>query len=315
LSLKDLAGRTPTNWGRFGSRDEIGTLNFLTPMLVAKAANSVKYGELVTLGLEIGSAAGDPLFPMRTKTIHFMTVDEAMYRNGAAKELAGGLQYTDDAVVMALQGTTHIDALGHIMYAGKIYNGYPAETTNGGLKKDDVSRLAEKGLAGRGILLDVPAYKRKNRLRKGETITCEDLQNTASYQNLEIRKHDILLVRTGYLNTFFEKGAASYFTDRDEPGITYSPEMVRFFVDNEFVAYGADTVASEQTKSATLKGIRVPMHYCLLYQLGIPIMELLWLENLSVICKRLNKYDFFFVCSPLKFVGATGSPINPIAIV
>jgi kynurenine formamidase len=55
----------------------------------------------------------------------------------------------------------------------------------------------------------------------------------------------------------------------------------------------------------------LPGHLILLARLGIYIIENLQLEELA--SARHHRFSFF--CTPLKFVGATGSPVRPLAIV
>jgi kynurenine formamidase len=54
----------------------------------------------------------------------------------------------------------------------------------------------------------------------------------------------------------------------------------------------------------------LPGHLILLARNGVYIIENLQLEELAV----AGQYRFFFFCTPLKFVGATGSPVRPLAI-
>jgi kynurenine formamidase len=313
VPLEKILETAPKNWGRWGSDDEIGTLNFLTPKEILSAIKCVRQGKVFSLGLLIGRKGGDLVFPGRTSTIHLMTQDEGTYKSGKLSPLPGGLKYADDAVFMYLQGTTQCDAIGHAWYGDKIYNGYSAETTIGGLSKASIVPIAEKGIVGRGVLLDIPRYKGVKHLNKGEMVTLDDLLGAAKKQGVEIRKHDILLVRTGYISVFYEEGPEAYFKDFNEPGITYSKELVDWFYNMEIAAYGADTLSAEQSYSSTT-GTMVPLHIFLMNYLGIPIQELLWLEDLAKDCEKDGQYDFLYVCSPLKFVGGTGSPVNPLAI-
>jgi kynurenine formamidase len=304
---------SPKNWGRWGECDELGTLNFLTNQEVLRAVASVRQGRVFSLGLPIGRKEGDAVFPGRTTTIHLMVQDEGTYTSGKSEPLLGGLKYADDAVFMYLQGTTQCDALGHAWHGDKIYNGYDSKTTVGGLSKASIVPIAQKGIVGRGVLLDIPRYKGTRHLAKGELVTLDDLEKTAEHQNVEIRKHDILLIRTGYITVFYDKGPGDYYRELNEPGITYSKELIEWFYNMEIASYAADTLSSEQTHSSTTNTM-VPLHIFLLNRLGVPIQEILWLEELADDCFKDGQYDFLYVCSPLKFIGGTGSPVNPLAI-
>jgi kynurenine formamidase len=313
----DFLQSVPTNWQRWGSDDEIGALNFLDKDQILKSVRSIRQGKVFSLGLLIGRKGGDPVDmsddPKRSTTVHLMTHDEGTYKSGKDRPKTGGLKFADDAVFMFLQGTTHCDALGHVWTGDKIYNGYSSDSTIGGLSKASIVPLANKGIVGRGILLDVGRCRGLDSLSKGEPITLDDILMTAENQKIEIQKHDIILVRTGFIRKFYENGPDAYYYDLNEPGIAFSEELVRWFSAMEISAFGADTLSAEQTRSTTTEVV-FPLHLILLHKLGIPIQEILWLEDLAQDCFEDKQYDFFYVCSPLKFEGGTGSPINPIAI-
>ncbi|WP_373807754.1 class I adenylate-forming enzyme family protein, partial [Delftia acidovorans] len=67
-----------------------------------------------------------------------------------APRFPGGLHYADDKLDAFLQGSTQYDALGHVWYGGRIWNGYDARTTVGGLDKASVEALGARGIVGRG---------------------------------------------------------------------------------------------------------------------------------------------------------------------
>ena len=313
MNLEDAIKKAPYNWDKWGENDEIGTLNYLTKDVILKAKNAIRTGKIFTLGLMIGSDKGDLVSPGRITTIHLSTQDEGTYNVGKKSPLIGGLKFADDMVVMYLQGSTHVDALGHAWYGDKLYNGYDAKTTIGGLSKGSIASLASKSISGRAVLLDVAAYKKKEFLEPGTQITLQDLLETARFEKIEIEKRDIILIRTGSLKRYYQVGSSEYFKVFNEPGITYSYEIVKWFNDMEIVSYGADTLGSEQTISSAT-GTRSPLHIFLLRNLGIPLQELLWLEELAEDCSQDGQYDFFYVCTPLKFLGGTGSPVNPVVI-
>ncbi|AOL17348.1 metal-dependent hydrolase [Sulfolobus sp. A20] len=312
-NFEEEVKKAPKNWGRWGRDDEIGTLNYITSEYLLDSLKVIRKGKVFTLGLWINRREGDPLWIGRKPTIHLMVRDESSYMVGKSKPRPGGGKSADDIIIMHLQASTQVDALGHYWKDNTLYNGYDSKLTIGGLVKDDVSKLAEKGIVGRGVLLDVARYKGKSSLDKGEMISFQDLLETAKSEGVRLKKRDIILVRTGFLKTFYEKGAEEFYKDFNEPGITYEPELVNWFYENEIIAYGSDTIASEQTYSSTL-GIMLPLHIFFLNYLGMPIMEMLWLEELAEDCSRDGQYEFFFVASPLKVIGGTGSPINPVAI-
>ncbi|GAC1379268.1 MAG: hypothetical protein NVSMB33_04390 [Ktedonobacteraceae bacterium] len=155
-TLHDLLADAPKNWGRWGPNDELGSLNFLTSQEVLRGVQSVKQGKVFTLGMAIGSKGGDPVWPGRSSAQRAMLVDKSHYAAGKRRPLPGGLESADDMVVMSLQGSTQYDALGHTWYDDKIWNGYDARTTVGGMDKASVEPIAQRGVVGRAFLLTQP---------------------------------------------------------------------------------------------------------------------------------------------------------------
>jgi kynurenine formamidase len=314
-NFREMLKDAPKNWGRWGANDELGGLNFLTREEVLKGVKAVKTGKVFTLGVPLARPQGDPLYPSRSQPIRTMAMDKGSYISGRAQPMAGGLEYADDVIVMYLQGTTQYDALGHVWYGDKIYNGYDATTTIGGLQKCSVQPLAEHGVVGRGILLDIARLKGKDSLSLGEGITVADLEAAAKKQNTKIEKHDILLIRTGWLKRFYDKGMPGIFPDGafNEPGLAYSPELVKWFYDMEIPSIGSDTIGSEQTLHDE-SGTTLVLHMALLCHQGVVFNEIDWLEDLADDCAKDGQYAFLFVGAPLKVVNGAGSPVNPVAI-
>ena len=83
---------------------------------------------------------------------------------------------------MYLQGSTQYDALGHVWYDDQIWNGYDADTTIGGLAKASVCAIGERGVVGRGVLIDIARHRNKEVLEPGETFTHLDLLAAAKAQ-------------------------------------------------------------------------------------------------------------------------------------
>jgi kynurenine formamidase len=315
LHFDELLRDAPRNWGRWGASDEIGALNFLTREEVLRGVRAVKQGKVFTLGIPVARPQGDPLYPSRSQPLRTMAMDKGFYLSGRAQPMPGGLEYADDVIVMYLQGTTQYDALGHVWCGDRIYNGYDAKTTIGGLQKCSIQPIAEHGVVGRGILLDIARLKGKPHLDPGEPISLEDLKAAAERQKSPIEKHDILLIHTGWLKVFYDEGVKAFFPDGafNEPGLAYSPELVRWFYEMEIPSIGSDTIGSEQTLHAE-SGTLLPLHIALLSYQGVVFGEIDWLHDLAEDCARDGQYTFLFIGSPLKVVGGAGSPVNPVVI-
>lgn len=140
-----LGTAAPTNWGKWGPKDEVGCLNHLDSAAVLRGVQEVRSGEVFTLPAQMGHPHGDPLFPGREGIQRQNVIDESLWTAGRedAPDFPGGLHYADDKATIFLQGSTQYGALGHAWYDGKLWNGYDARTTIGGLKKASVLPIAE----------------------------------------------------------------------------------------------------------------------------------------------------------------------------
>jgi len=244
----------------------------------------------------------------------FMVRDKSDYVAGKATPAIGGLEDADDYITMFVQGTTHVDALAHPWYGEKLWNGYSADTTIGGLEKASIMPIGEHGIVGCGILLDIARFRKKEHLRPGEIIELEDLKRCAEKEKIVIKKHDILLIRTGWIKVFYEHGQKAFFENGfNEPGITYSKKLLEWFHQMEIPVLGTDTLANEATRDPRTQ-IELPLHVLMIRNLGIIFNEMLWLESLAEDCARDKQYRFFYVASPLKICRGTGSPVNPIVM-
>jgi kynurenine formamidase len=312
-TLDELLEGLPTNWGRWGDDDEIGCLNHLTPAEVLRGVREIKDGKVFTLAVPIGNPGGDPVWPGRSGATRLMTQDRSHYTSGKLKPLNGGLEYADDYITAFLQGSSQYDALGHTWYGDKIYNGFSADTTTGGMAKCGVDKIAQRGVVGRGVLIDMARHRGKDSLEPAETFGVEDLEAAAAEQGVSIEPHDNLLIRTGWLKVFYDKGADAFYEKFVEPGLTFSPELVRWFHEREIVSLSTDTIANEVTFEPET-GIVLPLHAALMRNLGVLFSEILWFEELAESCVEDGRWSFLYAAAPLNIVGGTGAPVNPMAI-
>jgi kynurenine formamidase len=307
-----LAG-APSNWGRWGTDDEVGALNFLTSTEVLRGVRSVRQGKVFTCGEVIGNPEGDPLWPGRTPAHRETTIDKSSYVRGDIPTLPGGAEFTDDRIEMFLQGSTQFDALGHVWYDDKLWNGYPADETNGRMNKASILPISERGVVGRGILLDMAAYKGKAYLEKGDLLSLDDLLGCAERQKTTIEKHDILCLRLGFLQLLRVEGPDEFYRDFVEPGLTYSPGLVEWFHEMEIPCLSTDTISNETELDPAI-GVQIPLHCALMRNLGITFNEICNFEELAKDCHADGQWDFLYVAAPLKVSGATGAPVNVVAV-
>lgn len=311
--LVDYLKDAPSNWGKWGPDDEVGSLNYLDAAQVLRGAASIRQGRTFTLQVDIGCKTGDPVWPGRAPAIRSQIIDKGHYISGKLQPVPGGGEYADDFVSMYLQGSTQYDALGHVWFDDTLWNGYPADSTCGGMSKASVHPIAERGVVGRGVLLDMARHRGKDVLAKGETFTHEDLMACAVAQGVTIEKRDILVVRTGWIGSFYTTPAEEFFANFVEPGLTYSPELVHWFQDMEIPNLVTDTIANEVTVDPA-SGIVLPLHNALMRNLGVTLTEIAKLDPLATDCANDGQYDFLYTAGPLKIVDGTGAPVNPVVI-
>jgi hypothetical protein len=146
------------NWGRWGKNDQIGTLNHVTPEDIVKAASLIRTGKVFALGIPLdrdGPQTG--LFGGRFNPIHQMlaTGTDAI----AGRQDWNNIRYADDTIMLCVQGATHWDALGHVFYEDKAYNGHDAKLIDAkGLNVLGIEHSKSK-MVGRGVLLDIARFR------------------------------------------------------------------------------------------------------------------------------------------------------------
>jgi kynurenine formamidase len=307
------------NWGRWGEQDKRGMLNAITPEMIAKAAGLVKQGKVYPLGEELH---GDVARVVRPARFGVQVINEADgYDRMAAtsgsfdpKRYQGAASFT----IMHNHTGSHLDTFAHIYRENALFNNMPPPKPVGTEHGDAAS---VKFMVGRGVLLDIARYKKSDPLPGDYWITLEDLQNTAKAQNVEIRKGDILLVRTGWRKTWDEPDASGRLDaahtkwHQPQPGV--GPDCLKFLNDMDIVAIGADNAAVEwgfppdpKYQRKAFGFLALPLHTDILWNRGGYIMEILNLDELA----KDQAYEFLFVLGPLLLRGGIGVPINPIAI-
>jgi kynurenine formamidase len=313
-TMRELLGDdTPSNWGKWGPDDELGSLNYLTPQEALRGVGEVRSGEVFTLQIHMGHPDGDPLWPGRVAMKRWNVLDEGTWDGEEAPQFPGGLHYADDIIETQTQGSTQYDALGHVWYDGQVWNGYDARSTVGAMEKASVLPIAEKGVVGRGVLIDMARHRGKEALDKGETFDHNDLLAAAEAQGVTIEPHDILVIRTGWIAWSYTVSDEEFYDGFTEPGLTYSRELVEWFQRMEIPNYVTDTIANEVTYEPQT-GVALPLHCALMRNLGVALTEIAWLEDLAEACAADGRWTFLYTAGPLKIVNGTGAPVNPVVV-
>lgn len=291
-----------SNWGRWGEEDQIGALNFITPEKIIEASRIITKGKVYSLALPINMHNTPYDKQLRVPPFHVLTRDGGDYAAGAKR--AGGVQFADGYVFLNTHGSTHMDALSHVWYEDKIYNGFSDHSIKSkGAKYCGIDQV--KGIVTRAVLLDIPSYKGVEHLEAGEVISPEDLDQCAKSQGVTIKSGDMLFIRTGWLKVL-EKDPEKF--EEYEPGI--GEECVEWIAKKEIIGIAADNLAVE-VKPEQRHGAVIPVHMKALRDLGVYFMELFNFEEMA----NDKVYECMFVAAPLSITGAVGSPLNPLAII
>ncbi|WP_327244943.1 cyclase family protein [Streptomyces sp. NBC_01320] len=292
------------NWGRWGADDEIGTLNLITDAVVRDAAATVSTGQRIPLALPLqqdGVQSG--LIPGRVNPLHAMVqINQELFGPGTVAT-------SDDVVTLGLQAATHWDALTHASHSGKIYNGRPATTVtaHGGAEFSGIDKPPH--LVSRGVLLDVARAHGVDRLPGDHAVTPEDLDAAEEFAGIRVRAGDIVLVRTGQVQVYLagDKHAYAY----PSPGLSIrTPE---WFHARDVAAVANDTLTFE-IFPAEIEDLWLGVHALDLVEMGMLQGQNWNLETLSAACAEEERYGFLLSAMPEPFVGATGTPVAPVAL-
>jgi len=273
-----------SNWGRWGKDDELGALNLITAEKRRQAAALVKAGTVVSLAHPI--AQDKPASSPQPRPVNRAGA-------GASVFLIDG-DYLFERQEIEYHGgrLSHFDALCHVSYNGKIYNGLNFKevvTTGGGCSKLTVNS-AKDGLVTRGVLLDIP----------GTRVRREDVEAWEKRTGIRISAGDALLLRTRRPGT-----AAAGFMSAG-----YEPSLIPFFKERDIALLGSDTAQ----EGGTIPGVAIPIHTFTLVALGMNLLDNLALDELAATAEKLKRWEFMLTIAPLRVQNGAGSPVNPVAV-
>jgi kynurenine formamidase len=227
-------------------------------------------------------------------------------RHGDVVRADGG-SAANDLIVTGGHVGTHIDALCHVSHDDKLYGGYDAQQAQVGGRFTVHGAETIAPVLCRGVLLDVPAALGQPACPPAYEITAADLQQTIDAQATPLLPGDAVLVRTGWGQRWSDRDAYIGVTT-GVPGCGEEAAKLLASFEPRFV--GADTIAFERIAPGAGHAL-LPAHRVLLVEHGIHIIETMALEELAAAGIR----EFTFVIAALPLVGATGSPVRPLAVV
>jgi kynurenine formamidase len=301
-----------SNWGRWGAEDQLGTLNLLTAEMTAQAVATVREGVVVSCSLPIEYDRipddDDPIdigetFPMPQPS-HFMLDVGA---DGATNPEIR--QSTGDAFLIAPHGLgiTHIDAPCHTLLRGTMYNGFPASLVQAhtGAAAGSVELVAG-GIAGRGVLLDLPRALGRSSLDDGEAVFPADLEACEAAQGVTVGEGDLLLIHTGYRRRR-PRGPATLAGGY--PGL--QAVCLPWLHQRGVAVLATDTAADVRPHGYQ---VGMPIHTVGMWAMGLWIVDNCGFEALSAACAERGRWDPFLTIAPLPLTAGTGSPVNPLAM-
>lgn len=294
--LLALMGRC-NNWGRWGSEDELGTLNLITPEKKREAARLVKLGLTVSLSR--------PLSRERTKE----TLAPIDYKMLAPPHPEWHSSH--DWVGIACHGHafTHLDALSHGSFDGKIYNGRDLEAATNwrdGLRWSSIT-VQREGIFTRGVLLDVAGARGVEYLEPGDYVAAADLDAAEKLEGIRVGSGDALLVHIGLRRCEANHGEPL------DVGLRAGlhAECLEWLHDRDVATFGADCCEREPYPSST---VPMPLHMIGQVSMGLTLLDWPEVDRLVGVCEERRTYEFLFTCAPLLIPGGTGSAVNPLAI-
>jgi hypothetical protein len=273
-----------SNWGRWGADDQLGALNLITPAKRVEAARLVQSGRTVSMArdmtvqrLDNPDAASANRVPVLVGSV----------RSVFDISTQGGYFWERYEIEYHGSQVSHLDALCHVAYNGKVYNGHDFEDVAS--PQDGCTQLGvinmKDGLVTRGILVDLP----------GKAVRREDLEAWERETGITISPGDALFLRSG--RDVGQRGG-------------YHPSLFPFFKERDIALLGAD-VAQE---GGQVEGVQIPVHLMTLVSLGVHLFDNLGLEDLARTANELGRWEFMFMASPHVVPNGAGAALNPIAV-
>lgn len=285
-----------SNWGRWGSEDELGTLNLITDQKRKDAAALVQDGTTVSLSL-LANKQQDSL-------------NTNPFEHSLAVSTFGGHAVAGDSYSVQYHGFahSHIDGLPHFAHKGQMYNGFSVNE----LQPDGSNRLgihnAYKGIFSRGLLIDMAWLRGVDYLEPGTAITSTDLEAWEARTGLRVGSGDVLLIRTGRWERVRQLGQWNFIGQ----AAGSHASLAKWLKERDVAVLGSDGVSDVMPSG--VEGLVNPLHELVLVGLGMPLLDNLDLDALAETAIEKNRWEFLFVGSPLRVQGGTGSPMNPLAL-
>lgn len=285
------------NWGRWDEDDQVGALNLVSPEHVARACSLVTLGRTVSLSREVPTrpAPGNP------KPAHHLLSTRTTTRGGGV-----ALDYC--ALDIHGHTSTHIDAMCHLWDSDGMWGGRdPADAFVGGVCTwADVDKWHD-GIVTRCVLLDVPGSRGDDTIVTGGPVHGSELESMLVQRQMELRPGDAVAVYGG--RDIWEADHPTWMDETVRPGLHMS--CLEFLRDHDVTVLCWDFLDS--APCAADYNLPYGVHAAL-FSFGVALVDNCHFGDLVRLCREEDKYEFLLVIAPLRIVGGTGSPVNPIAV-
>jgi kynurenine formamidase len=301
--LQQLAAKV-SNAGRWGDDDQRGTLNLVDAAAVLRGVAAARRGNVFSLAIpfdEDGPQTGS--IPGRENPRR-----EMLMVNTPLTGDPSDFCTSDDKVAMGVQAATHWDALAHVSYAGRLYNGVDA----GVIDDEGAGRLgvdAYGPVVTRGVLADVARAHGVDHFDDGYAVTGDDLDEAVARAGVTVEPGDALLVRTGQMH-FLRQGDRARFGN-PSPGL--STRSIEWLRDHDVAAVATDTLTFEVWPGED-PGVLLPVHMIHLVDMGLAQGQLWALDELAADCAGDGHYEFLLCATPLPLTRSVGGPVAPTAV-
>jgi hypothetical protein len=340
-----------SNWGDFGPDDQRGRMNWVTKEKVLEGVAEVKEGRTFCLSLPLDYPGGSALNPRRKPPRLAATLRDgknAGKQNFCWPFAEDNPDYTDvvsdDVVLLTLQYSTQWDGFSHVGSRfdadgdGKpelvFYNGFRAGEDLVQAKENPaaepwakyegtqakalgIEKLAEHGVQGRGVLIDLHAHFGRER----KAVGYDDLMKVLEQDRVVVEKGDMVCLHTGFAEVILElrknpdpkllHGTCSGLDGRDG-------KLLQWISDSGLACLLADNYAVELIPTTLLTPkphAMMPLHEHCLFKNGIHLGELWYFTELARWLREHRRNRFLLTAPPLRLPGAVGSPATPIATV
>ncbi len=282
-----------SNAGRWGSDDELGTLNYITDEKRRAAAGLVQTGKAVAIGRALSTQES----PANARPLlHLMLLEQDP---DAATDYVG----------LAPHGLaiTHLDAVGHVFWEGHAYNGRRSSDicSSRGLSFASI-HAQRQGIFTRGVLLDIAACRGLRWLPAAEFVTREDIELAEKRQDVRVDRGDAVFLHVGAERREIEEGDSNPWVRAGVDG-----SVIGWLHERGVAVYSGDCIERLPYPSSRFP---LPLHQVGLAAMGLCLLDNPTMTELVDVCAELGRSEFLLTCAPPDLPGGTGAAVNPLCL-